>query len=261
MRILGLAGALVLASVAAAAASPDDIAARPLVLADGQGAAQVVLETSLDTRQRLVPLTLAPDGWVGVTARLTVGLVHSDASLDRVTFGASLCVRTSDPACPRVYHGSGLDARYLVWTHRAFAVAPRARLILRDIEPAKPATTLGALVGWHGGRWGLTADPYLQLGLANTERGNRAELAVPIYITLQPACRWALTLQTGYATDLAVWKDGFHIPVAVAATWRATTHLDLGAQLGLTSALGPQNNVKQSEAWLVVGWRTSAGSR
>ena len=260
MRTLGLAGALALASVATAAASPDDLVARPLVLAPGQVAAQVVLETSLAARERFSPLTLAPDAWVGLTPRLTVGLVHSDASLDRVTFGASLCVRTSDTACPRVYHGSGLDARYLAWTDGAFAVAPRARLILRDIDPAKPATTVGALAAWHRGRWGLTADPYLQLGLANTDRGNRAELVVPIYVALQPACRWALTLQTGYAADVAVWKDGFHIPVAIAATWRATPHLDVGAQLGLTSALGPQNNVKDSEAWLVVGWRTGARS-
>lgn len=256
MRTIGLAGALVGASAVAAAASPSDIVTRPLVLAEGQVVLHVFLETSLAAHQRFSPLTLAPDAWVGITPRLTVGLVHSDASQDRVAFGASLCVRTTPTACPRVYHGSGLDARYLAWAAGTFAVAPRMRLVLRDIDPATPAATLGALAGWHRGRWAVATDPYLQLGLANTDRGNRAALAVPVYATLQPACRWALTLETGYVSDLAVWSDGFHIPVALSATWRATPHVDVGAQAGLTSALGPQNNVKQSEAWLFVAWRS-----
>lgn len=252
LRAIGLAG--VLAS-APAAAAPDDLVARPLVLDAGQVAAQLVVESSLASKQVLAPLSLAPDAWWGATARWTLGIVHSDASLDRVDFGASACVRTTPGACPRVYHGGGLDARYLAWAAGSFAVAPRARLIVREVGPWKPAATLGALARWQRGRFAVTADPYLQLGLANTDRGNRSALLVPVYFAVQPTCRWALALETGYVSELVVWRDGYHVPVALSVTARATAHVDLGAQAGFTSLLGPQNNIQQREMWLTLAWR------
>ena len=214
-------GAASLGARVAAASPPEDLVTRPIALDAGQLDAQLVIESSIASGKYASPLSVAPDVWYGVTARWTVGIVHSDPAVDLVDFGASLCVRTNaeEPgACPDVYHGSGLDARYLAWTHGGFAVAPRVRFLVRDLDPWKPAATFGALARWQRGRWSIAADPYLQLGLANTDRGNDSALVVPIYFTLQPACGWALALQTGYTSDLEVWQDGYHIPIGFEVT-------------------------------------------
>ena len=45
----------------------------------------------------------------------------------------------------RVRPGSAVDVRWS-WREGPLAVAPRARLLLRDVDPWKPAVTAGALV-------------------------------------------------------------------------------------------------------------------
>lgn len=248
--------ALLLLLARAASADPSDLVARPIVLADQQVEAQLVIEANLATKDLARPLSFAPDVWFGVTSHLTIGLVHSDPSLDRIQPGASLCVRTDGFLCSSFYRGSALDARYEVFSHDAWAIAPRARFLVRDVDPFLPALALGATVGWHHGRYAVTADPYLQLGLANTNRGNRAQLWIPIVLGIQPTCRWVVELHTGWNSDLAVANDGWHIPIGFAVRAAATPHLDLGAELGFTTLLGPQNNPKQRVAFLTIGWRT-----
>ncbi len=239
-----------------ASAEPDDLVARPLVLDAGQLEASLVTEVNLAPSGGFArPLSFAPDLWVGVTPRLTLGIVHSDSSLDRIEPGASLCVRRDDFLCDAAYRGGGLDARYELLAGR-FALAPRGRLVLRDLDPVKPALTLGAELRWHHGRYAITGDPYLQLGLANTDRGNRAELWLPVVLAIQPTCRWVVELHTGWNSDLAVARDGWHIPVGLALRAAATRHLELGGAFGFTSLLGPQNNPKQRVAFVTVGWRT-----
>ena len=100
-----------------ARANSDDIVSRPLALPAGSIAAELTIEANLAHHFWAQPLSLAPDVWWGATDRLTLGLVHSNASVDRFSPGASLCVRTDDVLyCDAVYRGSGLDARYLAVT-------------------------------------------------------------------------------------------------------------------------------------------------
>ena len=243
--------ALVLASVAIAArarAESDDIVARPLVTPTGQLEAELVLELGATSGYVTQPTSLAPDLWWGVAPRWAVGVIHSDPSVDRIRAGASLCVRRGTLECDGVYHGSGLDLRYgaLSW------LAPRARLLVRDLQPVKPAVTLGALAKWQRGRIAVTGDPYLQIGLWNTDRGNRTALVLPIEFAVQPTGRWALALDTGWNSDLAVWRDGWHVPVALGVLARVTSQVDLGATFGFTSLLGPQNTSKERVVFVTV---------
>jgi hypothetical protein len=241
----------------AASAEPTDLVARPLVLDFHQVAAQLVIESNLaPSGGTAKPLSFAPDLWFGLTPQLTVGLVHSDPSLDRIQPGASLCVRTDGFLCDATYRGGGLDARYEVFADRAWAIAPRLRLIVRDLDPIKPAVTLGATVRWQHGRYAITSDPYLQLGLGNNDRGNRAQLWIPIVLAIQPTCRWLLELQTGWNSDLAIANDGWHVPIGFGVRAAATPHLDVGAAFGFTTLLGPQNNPKQRVGFITIGWRT-----
>ncbi len=262
-----LSDAVVLAGVLAtllwrrpldATAEPRDFVSRPLVLRTGELDARVSLETNLEKSRYNRPLSLAPDVWIGVTDRWTVGLAHSNPSLDRIDAGASLCVRHEPGLCDRTYRGGHLDVR---WSWRegtrdgGLAIAPRARVLLRDVDPVKPAVAAGALVRWTRGRFRISTDPYLRLGLANRDRGNRAAVMVPVWLGIQPTCRWLVELHTGYDGDLAVWPDGWHIPVALVIRVAATASIDVSVEGGASSLLGPQNNIKQRAAMLTIGWR------
>jgi hypothetical protein len=225
---------------------PDTVVGRPLVLGDGALEAELVVEA--DLAQVGQPLSFSPDAWLGVTSRLTVGLTTSDAALDLVDDGASICVRPN-PFFGCENHGAGIDARYAV-TDR---IAPRIRILERGIEPGKPAVAFGALVRVaSSARLDLVVDPYVQLGLANTQLGNDPEIVVPLLFTWQIVHRLALTVETGYITDATVAVDGFHIPLSGMLTGRVARRVEVAAQVGFTSLGGPQNNVKQREGWLIV---------
>lgn len=234
-------------------AAPSDLVARPIVLAQGQ--LDIELTAEIDAAYGK-PISLAPDAWFGATPRLTIGIVHSGPAIDRIEPGASLCVVTGLPGCSQLYRGSGADALWLAYDDGALAIAPRVRLLLRDVDPMKPAATLGGLARWTRGRWAVWADPYVQLGLANTGDGNRAALFVPIGVSVQPGCRWSIDARTGFDSDFAVIRDGWYVPASIGARVRATSHVDVGAMLGFFSALGPQNNATQRAVFVTAGWRS-----
>lgn len=234
----------VLAVPAVSRASPDDIITRALALDPSHVVARLTAELNLQTTRFARPLAIAPDVWVGVLPRLTLGLIHSDASVDQIDSRTSLCFRSDARSCDHVYRGSGLDARWS-WREGSFAVAPRGRLLLRDIDPWKPAVTLGALARWTHGRYAITSDPYLRLGLANRELGNRAALVVPVWLGIQPTWRWLIALHTGWDSELATWRDGWHIPAALEILARVTGQLDLGVAAGFAHPLGPQNDLQE----------------
>lgn len=256
MRTLLLA--TVLTAVTAARAEPrrhaNDLVTRPLVLAAGEFEARLTAEINLQKARYARPLSLAPDLWYGVTPRWTIGLIHSNPSVDRIDATATFCLRRFQTRCDRLYRGSGIDVLWS-WRTGELAVAPRARILVRDVDPVKPAVTLGALVRWTRGRFAIESDPYLRLGVANRDEGNRAALFIPLWFQLQPTCRWLLAIHTGWDGELAILRDGYHIPFGLVVRARATSHLDIGVEAGFTSLLGPQNNIKQRAALVTVGWR------
>lgn len=233
-------------SIACATAAHAD----PIVLPRGELALRLVMEGSLDRHEPLRPLSFAPDAWFGATDRLTVGLVHSSQSVDRIDAGASFCVRELAGTCDGPYRGSGLDARYAVTPN----LAPRARLLLRDIDPMKPAVAIGALMRWTHRRYEVVTDPYLRVGLANRDRGNRDTLVVPIWLGAHVA-GGRIALHTGIDGDLAVWRDGWHVPVGVLFEGHPAPALTVGVELGYASLLGPQNTIRRSAMMLYAEWR------
>lgn len=235
-------------------ADPTDMVSRPIVLDRGELLAALSIEVNLELRRVGMPTSIAPDLWFGVTSRWTIGLVHSSHSVDRIDTGSTFCVRELPTKCDRLIRGTGIDVR---WRARggALAVAPRGRLLLRDVDPMKPALTLGALARWTDGRYSITTDPYLRLGLANRDLGNRAALMIPLWFAVQPGDRWQIALHTGWESELAVWRDGWHVPFGLVVQIRATDQLELGLEAGFSSLLGPQNNIKQRVVIATVQWR------
>lgn len=250
-----------LGASARAGAAPTDLVARRLVLDAGQVEAALVGEVNLYPGEIAHPLSLAPDVWYGVTSRWTVGVIDSDPSVDQILPGATLCVQTgvNGSGCSRVYRGSGID---VLWSARdgALAVAPHVRALVRDVDPVKPAVTVGAAVRWQRGRFAVSGDPYVRIGLANRGAGNRTTLVLPVTFEIQPTCRWAVGVETGWNSDVAVWRDGWYVPVAVEARVRATANIDVGATFGLSSAYGPQATSKKRVLFLRVAWRSGGRS-
>lgn len=210
----------------------------------------MTLHYSLVPRSTGEPISIAPDAWYGITDRLTVGLVHSSPSVDRIDARASFCLRGTDLTCDRAYRGSGLDVRYRL--HENFA--PRARLLVRDVDPFKPALAIGALARWTSGRFSVKTDPYVRLGLANRDQGNRAAFVIPVWVGFQPTCRWLLELHTGADGDLAVLRDGWHMPLSAVVTARATAAIDVVVEAGFSQLYGPQIDIRQRSLLVTVAY-------
>jgi hypothetical protein len=227
-----------------------DIVGRPLVLARGQLEAQLSYERGLPETSVVSRTSLAPDLWFGVTPRLTVGLVHSNRSVDQLDAGDTFCLNDKFFECDGAYHGSGIDVRYALRDD----IAPRARLLLRDVDPAKPAVAFGALARWRRGRLAITSDPHVRFGLANRDRGNRAAFNIPVWLAVQPTCRWVVALHGGIDGDFAVLRDGWHLPFGVIAGVNAISNLDVFVEYGFPSLGGPQHQFTRVLA-VTVGWR------
>ncbi len=232
---------------------PDDIVARPLVLEPG--AIDVRLTLAVNIQQNLIsePTALSPDAWWGVLPRLTIGLIHSDASLDQIATSGSFCIKTSTSTCAQLYKGSGIDVRYSALEGQ-FALAPRLRAVIRDTDPLKPAVTLGALLRWAHGRFAITGDPYLRVPLANASLGNYTEINLPVWLAVQPASGWMIALRGGFESDLNILRDGGHVPFALDVAARATGHIDLGLEVGWTSLVGPLHDARHATIMLAAGW-------
>jgi hypothetical protein len=258
-----------IAASAPVSAAPDDIVARPLVLAPGQIDAELVMEINWAeavpgepvSSAFGQPLSLAPDAWVGITRELTLGVIDSNQTLDHFAAGASFCANTEnaleDPlGCHHTYHGSGLDALGSIYDDGRWAIAARARVLVLDLYPDKPAITLGALARWHRGRLAVWGDPYLQLGLANQQDGNRAQLYLPVALSVQPTCHWAIDVRSGVNAQFADLNENWYVPGWVGSRVVVGYGVELGAAVGFPSLLGPQNNVKQRAIFATVGWRS-----
>lgn len=252
MKLL-LAAVVVCAAVPLHAA-PDDVVTRPLVLGRGDVELRLTAEINVQRNTTGRPLSLAPDAWWGISPRWTVGVIHSSASLDRIDAGATFCIRQVDaPPCNRLYHGGGFDVRFSA-LEGPLAVAPKLRLIVRDFDPVKPAVTVGAMARWAINRFAVATDPYLRLPLANGDRGNRTQLVLPLWLTVQPVTGWAVSLHSGYDSDVAVFRDGGHGPVSLGITARVTPELDLAVEAGWSRLLGPQHDVKRGTVMISADW-------
>lgn len=214
--------------------------AEPLVLGRGEVYARLVTEVDIGPRRHARPLSLAPDLWFGVSDAFTVGVIHSAMSVDRIDAGSSFCVRELATKCSGLYRGSGVDLR-MKWTPH---VTWHVRGLLRDIDPVKPALTAGALLRWDRGALFVASDPYLRIGLANREAGNRDALVVPVWLGRRLGERVELALHTGIDGDLAVWRDGWHIPIGVRLEVTPARAIALGVEVGFRSLLGPQNTTE-----------------
>jgi hypothetical protein len=238
----------------AAPGGPDDIVGRDVVLAREAGEAAATIELNFSRRRVYDPVSVAPDLWFGVTDRITVGLIHSSRATGVIDAGNGLCSTGSAHGCPAAYDNIGLDGRYALrrgW----LAIAGRVRLVASSFDPFKPSVRPGALIRLHRGRFGVIADPQLQLGLARRDEGNRDWLRIPLWAAIQPVRGLAVALRTGIDGELATFADTYAVPIGFDLTLRVTRRVELSVFFGFPTLLGPQNQFTRRVVWLGVGGR------
>ena len=236
------------------AAPAQDFVTRPAVLPVGSVEVVSNVEGWLLPGHALQAVSLAPDVYVGVSPRLTLGVITSNRALARVAAGSGVCFGSEHAGCVARVSNVGIDVK-LGLGRGAWTLAPHGRLVMRQLGPAKPALMIGALLGWQLGRWAVVADPYVQLGLANQARGNRNSVHVPVWLRVQPTCRWQLALRTGFDSDFAVLRDGWHGALGGVVTAAVRPDVDLELSGGVRSAFGPQNTSKERSIALAVVFR------
>lgn len=222
-------------------------AADPVVLPAGAVEVALTVEANVSTRERFEPVSITPDVWYGATDRLTLGVTTSSRAVSRVDAGGGLCVRSREHGCPRLYDDLAFDARWRV----APDVALRARFVNASFAPWKPSLRLGALARWRRGAWAVEADPQLQLGLVNTDEGNRSALDAPVWVRFQLGCRAEGWVRTGVRGELAGFTDKAAIAVGLGGEVHLG-HVDVGAELAFPSLLGPQNQFRTRAAFVYV---------
>jgi hypothetical protein len=252
-RGLSSALGLVLAASELVSAEPAGLVARPLVLGDAELEARLALEAGVSPRDDERATSFAPDVWLGITRRLTIGVVHSASGVGAVAIAATACVS----GCDATYRNGALEVRHSI---RDF-VAARVRLDVRDLDPAKPGLALGAIARWQRGRFALTTSPQLRLGIAQRDRGNRASLLLPVWFVVQPVAHWAVGIHSGYFSDVAVWSDGYRVPIGLVVSTQATRCIELGFEAGLGSIFGPQVEVRNRVLVGSITWRRKPLSR
>jgi hypothetical protein len=244
--------AVMLASTAARADVP--LIARPIALDRGAIDGRLTLETNLYAYSQWKPTSLAPDVWYGVTPDLTVGVVSSADALSQVGTGDGVCFGGIAHGCEQAYSNLGVDARWAI-ARGEWSVAARVRLVTRRWSPWLPSARLGALARWQRGRFAITGDPQLQLGLDHTDQGNRAQVNVPLWLAVAPTCRSEVYLRTGVYGELAVFGDVWSVPALAGARVAVTTHIDVAAEIGFQRLAGPLDEGKLRVAWLSVAAR------
>lgn len=214
------------------------------------------LAVGLDTRSLGAPVALAPDVYVGVTRRLTLGLIHSGRALGLLDSGWGFCLTGRTGGCDRVYSGTGLDGWYTFLRASGLELAARTRFyVARFSGPLKLRLTLGLRGVFRAGPVALRFDPHISVGLINRERGNADTLNVPIYLYVAIGRYVAIYLRTGLRGLVRSFADQYAIPLGLGVLVRPTARWRVGVQFVLRQLLGPQNTYKKRDLLLYADYR------
>lgn len=231
-----------------------------LNLPEGSLRVSAALEVGLDIRSLGAPISLAPDLHLGVTDRLTLGLIHSGLALDRMGSGWGLCGTGPDKGCDHAYSGMGLDSIFTFWRTRGVELATQTRLyVARFSDPLKLRVTLGLKGIFRAGPVAIHLDPHLAIGVTHREEGNGDVLHVPIHLFVALGRHVALYLRTGLRGLLRSFADQYAIPLGVGVLVRPTPRWRVGAQIVLRQLLGPLNTYTKRDLFIYMDFRFGPG--
>jgi len=210
----------------------------------------------MDVRSLGAPVALAPDVYVGVTRRLTLGLIHSGRALGLIDSGWGLCFTGRSGGCDRTYSGTGIDGWYTFLRAPGLEVATRTRVYAaRFSDPLKLRITLGLRGIFRAGPIALHFDPHLSVGLINRELGNADALNVPIHLYVAMGRYVAIYLRTGLRGLIRSFADQYAVPLGLGVVVRPFARWQIGAQFVLRQVLGPQNTYKKRDLLFYADYR------
>ncbi len=228
-----------------------------LNLPKGSLRVSVALEVGLDGPPPVgSPISLAPDLYLGITDRLTLGLTHSGGALGVTDSGWGFCLTGRTGGCDLLVSGTGYDGWYTFFRSRRFELAARWRLfVARFFRRFKLRTTLGLLGVVRAGPVALRFDPHLSMGLVNREEGNADTLNVPIHLTVALGRYVGIFLRTGFSGPLRSFADQYAIPLGVGVVAYPTARWRVGAQFVLRQILGPLNTYRKRDLLFWADYR------
>lgn len=248
-----LAGCLLLCGPAAGA-DPVPVTSSP-ALEPWAVRVDVSLEASLTHRQIWEPVSIAPDFYLGLPHRLTVGLFHSTRAAGLLDSGGGLCLRSEDHGCVEDYAGVGGDAILGLWSGHGASISARTRLYVdRFTEPSKPRLAPGFAIDYQWRRFSVLADPHLIIGLVNRDRGNENTLNIPIWMGLRVAGPVDVYFRSGLYSGLSNFADKFQIPFGLGVGVVPEDRFRLELQLVLPELIGPLNTPRPRDLLLRVSY-------
>jgi hypothetical protein len=197
----------------------------------------------------------APDLWLGLSDRLTLGITTSDRSRDG--FGASrgLCVAGCLPA-DDLFRGLDVAARFPL-VYGARRVTGEVATDIATWSPARAAVRVAAIAERDGARFYARARSELAIGLLGRADGNSDRLAARFTVGAQGSGPLALEVTVGAAGPAT---DGFFADLAApAGLWLALRpggRWSAAAGLGTDDLLG--GRARQGFAALSVEVRVAS---
>lgn len=224
---------------------------RPLVLDAGMIEARLAGEVSLGRGALLDPVSVAPDLWVGVNRRLTVGIAHGlgedHAARPRSGAGRGVC---AGDGCAATYGGVALDTRF----HLRGELIGRLAVDVRRFDPAVVALELGAVGRWRMGDVAVVVAPALAIGLHRRDLANREDAALPVTVQWQAARRVAVEAGIGLRGPVDDFFGALEVPVHAGVVVVPHRDVDVGASFGLPDPLGADGPAAR-HAVLWIAWR------
>ena len=236
-----------------------------MTLPGGKFMLNLVVEANMAKSAAGKPVSVAPDLWIGLADRLTVGIYHSGRAATGFLsgFGTGLCFRgggmgggtggASNPCklgLGDVYTFVGGEMR-IGLTEGGFATAFVLGGNARFLESEKLfAGKAGFVARIHGRRVAVEIAPVVFLGLNKREEVmglslNPDLIFVPLTIYLRFAPRFSLALQGGLSSTLKKIGDNYEIPAAAGLSFWVTKHLSFDAAFGL-AAVADKNDMTKA---------------
>jgi hypothetical protein len=230
---------------------PTGTPAARMTLPGGKILFTAVVEANLAESSAGKPLSVAPDLWIGVSDRLTFGLVHSGrAATGFLTgFGTGLCFRGGGAAGPcgmglgDVYTFAGAEAR-IGLTEGGFAVAFVAGAHARAFDPELLlAGKAGFVARLHSSRIAIELAPSAYIGMTQRDF-NPDQFGAPVTIFLRLGGRFALAVQGGVTFFLDDVGNTWQVPAAAGFAWWVTPKLSIDAAFGLAAVADSDDATK-----------------
>jgi len=209
-----------------------------------------VIEANLGASKIAKPISIAPDLWIGLHDRLTLGIYHSGRAANGFLsgVGTGLCLRdgmsgTCKAGLGDIYTFVGSEMR-IGLTQGGFATALVLGGNARFLEAEKLfAGKAGFHARIHSKRVAIELSPMVNVGI-NQRAVNQDQVFVPVTFYLRFAPRVSLALQGGFATTLKKAGDNYRVPAAAGMSFWLGNHISIDAAFGLAAVLDKNDMTK-----------------